>query len=566
MKITVSKVRPRKLRSSGRSPRVKIHKSIHNQLSHKGPGYSTGESTCESSGVSMNCSEEFSTIEQSDDFSKSRDLTQMTTGPQSGSLLPSSASEVSEIIDESEAIYYFGYGSIVNPIVRIGRGCTIPPENIQTAILYDHRLKFVAGGTANIVKSRGWDVKGVLLKFNNLKEWEAFRQYDANYDVVDVKVSVIDKTNLDPKKKNNSTAPFEESDDFDESIRSQGLISSHRMYRSTLVSANASLNDLSEDSSSEEEDYSCPFSFEPKSAKADPNAVNCKTFMIDQPAVSHVINENSSFRGKGFGVDSSVYAKPQERYLKLMTDGLRMHDVDEAYIRDEVLTVTYIPNERDKVVDHNYRSFPVSKKFTKMSQNKYESKVSKYKDKTTHIVIGNKIIKIDGEPDLSNPCIRWLRAHGDGNSDITLSIHQTFIDKDSFHLRMVNSHDELTEDYRIWAEHMVFLYLERGDLTATVIGELTDGKPGFGNFLKNKMNLKRSRRNLTSNFLDRSERSHIGGVNRPSSLNELQAPSSQSSLRGGTQSHHSRSIPIHQTKPTVKRVFGGAMGKPKKKD
>ena len=479
MNITITKVRhPVKIESAGLSPPVKIHKSIHSQLSNK-QGYSTAESTCESSGVSMNFSEEFFAIEQSDDF-KSRDLTQMTSGPQSGSLLPSSASEASQFTsDESEAIYYFGYGPIVNPIVRLRRGCTIPPENIRSAILYDHRLKFVAGGTANIVKSRGWDVKGVLLRFDNKREWDAFRRFDANYEVRDISVSLIDKTNLDPKCKNEHTAPFDDGreDDFDLSERS-GLLSTHRMHRSCVVSGNASLNDLSEDYSSEEEDYSCPFSFEPKSAKVDPNAVKCKTFMIDSdPGERHVINENSCFRGNG---TDSVYAKPQERYLKLMTDGLRMHDVDETYIRDEILAVSYIPNERDKVVDQNYRSFPIAKKFAKITQNKYETKICKHPEKATHFVIGNKIIKVDQEPESSNACIRWLRANGDGRGDMTLMIHQTFVDKDCFQLAPVQTEDELTKEHRQWAEHMLVLYLERGDLTATVIGELTDAKPAFG--------------------------------------------------------------------------------------
>jgi len=435
----------------------------------------------------MQCSDEFFAIEKSDEL-KSRDLTQMTSGPQSGSLLPSSASEASRLTDDLEAIYYFGYGPIVDPIVRLRRGCNLAPENIKTAILYDHRLKFVAGGTANIVKSRGWDVKGVLLKFDNRTEWEAFRQFDANYDVREVSVSIIDKTNLDPKKKNDHTAPFEDNvcDELDESSRSTSLISSNRIYRSCLVSGhNSSLNDLSGESSSEDEDYSCPFSFEPKSARTDPNAIKCKTFMIDQipSGVRHVINENTSFRGsKMMGDGESVFGKPQERYLRLMTDGLKHHGIDETYIRDEVLAVNYIPNDRDKVVDSNYRSFPSARKSSKMSQSKYD-KLCKSRDKATHFVIGNKIIKVDTEPDLNNAATRWLRIHGDGKGDMTLLIHQTFVDKACFHIEPVFSPEQLTPEHLQWAEHVVFLYLERAELTATVVGELTDGKPAFGGLL-----------------------------------------------------------------------------------
>lgn len=213
MNITIEKEHPEKIRT--RSPKLKLPKTLAKQLSHRSSVYTAGESTCESSGVSMNCSEEFITeIEKSEEY-RSGQMTSTTCGPLSGSLQPSSASEASAMstCDESEAIYYFGYGPIVNPIVRYRRGCMIPPEQIKTAILYDHRLKFVAGGTANVVATRGWDVKGVLLRFNSKDEWNAFRQYDANYDVREISVSVIDKTNIDPKNKNDHTAPFEDGGD-----------------------------------------------------------------------------------------------------------------------------------------------------------------------------------------------------------------------------------------------------------------------------------------------------------------------------------------------------------------
>lgn len=568
MNITISKVRPpTKLQSDGLSPLVKIHKSLHNQLSNK-HGYTTGESTCESSGVSMNCSEEFFAIEKSEVL-KSRDLTQMTSGPQSGSLVPSSASEATQFTsDESEAIYYFGYGTIVNPIVRLRRGCTIPHENIQTAILYDHRLKFVAGGTANIVKSRGWDVKGVLIRFDTLRQWEEFRRFDANYDVHDVSVSLIDKTNLDPKRKNDHTAPFDDlnedgiDDDIDDQIQRPGLISNRRLHRSCLVSG-TSLNDLSEDSSSEEEDYSCPFSFEPKSAKVDPNAVKCKTFMIDQDlqGLRHVINENSSFRGNG---DESVFAKPQERYLKLMTDGLRIHDVDETYIRDEILAVNYIPNERDKVIDQNYRSFPVAKKLTKISQSKYVTKICKSPENATHFVIGTKIIKLDGEPDPSNACIRWLKANGDGKGDMTLLVHQTFIDKDCFQLAPVSTKDKLTEEHRLWAEHVVFLYLQRAGLTATVIGELlAEGKPAlFGNKFISKMAKLKANSGCPPNRTTAMETSvSDSNINSDVTMPDPSVATAQSLHR-----RSSAPLPgaINRKTSAAKRVFGGALGRMKK--
>lgn len=529
MNITIQKEQQPEQKIFNHSPRLNLRKKLAKQISVSRSSAYT-QSTCESLGVSMDCSAEFITssdIEKSEDF-RSGQITATT-------FQPSSASEASQMstCDESEAIYYFGYGPIVNPHVRIRRGCNIPPELIKTAILYDHRLQFVAGGTANVVATRGWDVKGVLLKFNSTEEWEAFRQYDANYDVREISVSVIDKGNLDPKHKNDHTAPFaeedeDENDNLDISERSGPLVRSHRMHRSMLVSGgSSSLNSLDGNSDSEEEDYSCPFSFEPKSKKADPNAVKCFTFCIDQPKgrPRHSICENTPYRGSN-GNSDMVVGKPQERYLKLMTDGLRAHEIDETYIHDEVLAVNYIPNERDKITDQSqYKSFPSAKKVAAVSFNKYETKLCKAKDNATHFCIGDKVFRLDESTcnTETNPCVRWLRKQAHAKGDITFLIHQTFVDKECLHIEMVNSPEEITAEHQQWAEHILLLYLERGGLTATKVAELVadngKGDSLMNRFLSKSKNKKEKTRHQRASFPD---------VDRSTSTSDLHADGTQS--------------------------------------
>lgn len=532
MNVTIEKEEAKK-KNSNKSPRRRINKNIAKKLakyndknSHKPSIHSNSESTCETLGVSMNCSLDFSSADiETSSATESKSLSghmassKSDCGPRLGaSLMPTDCktSEYATECNEDDAIYYFGYGPIVNHFVRIRRDVNTPAEDIRTAILYDHRLQFVPGGTANIVPKIGWDVKGVILKFKTQQEWETFRQFDASYEVRPVSVSVIDKMNLDPKKKNDHTAPFEvlngDEDDYgddeededynygfpnddgddqqqelDESERSAPLMRSHRLHKSCLVTngANSSLNNLDTDSS-EEEDYSCPFSFEPKSKKADPDAVKCYTFSMDW---------NAPKNGR---TGQALIGKPQERYLKLMTDGLRYHEIDETYIRDEILSVDYIPNERDKVSDLNsFLSFPNAKKVSNVSQQKYETKLcgepKSSKDvNATHFIIGTKIIRVDGENlQLNNPCVKWLRKQAHGKGDITLLVHQTFVDKDQpLHIPLLNSSDDVTEQHQKWAEHVVYLYLERGGLTATTVGELVadngDGGKTFPSF-KTKM-------------------------------------------------------------------------------
>lgn len=425
------------------------------------------ESTCESECETEH--ERFQEFKTGEPLPKQEDMA-LSSPHSSGA-----SSGVDRSIDASEAVYYFGYGAIVNPIVRFRRGCKVPAHNVKSAILYDHRLRFVKGGTANIVPSRGWDVKGVLIRFDHPDEWDAFCEYDANYDIREVSVSVIDKTNLDPKHRNDCTSPFEE-DENDHSGSS--LIKQNRAYKSCPVGATpGDFSEYGDDSSESELDASCPFDFGSGSMakKDDPNAVKCYTFMMDQPT----------------GHDQP---KPQERYLQLMTDGLRTHNIDETYIRDEILSVNYIPKENDRVVD-SFRSFPVAGKLSPVSLAKYKSKLcnvgGKARDKNkeaTYFVCGNRIMKVQSnnpnDPDAvdpSNPCVMWLRALAHGKGDITLLVHQTFVDNESdmLHIPFVDTNEQLTPQHTEWAEHMILLYLERGGLTASVVSELSSEGPSM---------------------------------------------------------------------------------------
>eukprot|EP00537_Pseudo-nitzschia_pungens_P017478 CAMPEP_0172407882 /NCGR_PEP_ID=MMETSP1061-20121228/75563_1 /TAXON_ID=37318 /ORGANISM="Pseudo-nitzschia pungens, Strain cf. pungens" /LENGTH=715 /DNA_ID=CAMNT_0013143993 /DNA_START=564 /DNA_END=2711 /DNA_ORIENTATION=- len=494
---------------------------------------------------------------------------------------------------KDKEIVYFGYGPIVNPLVRYRRGISTPPHEIETAILYDHRLLFVEGGTANIVPARGWDVKGVLLKFRNSAEWDAFRQFDANYDIQEVSVSVMNQKNPDPKHKNSKTFPSsdteeeedsdsgndqqqqvegegegeegenndnnnnddddddnatgaddtEEEEDSDsgndqqQQVEGEGegeegenndnnddddddnatgaddvavavadnddgdddecssLIRTSRAHKSCPTNAMTSFmaEDFPDDNSEgSEDDYSCPFGLggEAKDRKDAGDIVNCVTFAIDQP-------RSALFRRVP---EDSVLCRPQERYLKLMTEGLRIHCVDETYVRDEILTVSYVPGERDRVVGSKaYKTFPVLSKaggkLPKISVGKYENKLcsnnssnnnnNKHgatKSDPTYFVCHNKVIRVDNPLEGSsssatnnnNACLNWLRAVGHGKGDLTLRVHQTFVDPECLHVPLIDAAEDLTSAHYEWAEHTLVLYLERGGLTGSVVYELTD--------------------------------------------------------------------------------------------
>lgn len=82
------------------------------------------------------------------------------------------------------AIYYFGYGPIVNPMVRRRRKLKTCDE--RPAILPEFRLTFAYGGIANMVHQRGYEVHGILMKFTSEEDWKLFQNYDAGYNDSDL--------------------------------------------------------------------------------------------------------------------------------------------------------------------------------------------------------------------------------------------------------------------------------------------------------------------------------------------------------------------------------------------
>jgi len=245
-----------------------------------------------------------------------------------------------------------------------------------------------------------------------------------------------------------------------------------------------------------------------------------------------------------------VVCKPQERYLKLMTDGLRAHEIDETYIHDEVLAVNYIPNERDKITDQSqYKSFPSAKKVANVSFIKYETKLCKAKDNATHFCIGNKVFRLDQSEcnTPSNPCVSWLRKQAHGKGDITFLVHQTFVDKECLHIEMVNSPEETTAQHQQWAEHVILLYLERGGLTATKIAELTADNLKTDSLMNRFLSKSKGKKEKT-----RHQRVFIPHVDRSTSTSDMHVD--------GTQSVH-LSVSAPQSAPNLRALNKRGFGK-----
>lgn len=156
---------------------------------------------------------------------------------------------------------------------------------------------------------------------------------------------------------------------------------------------------------------------------------------------------------------------PQERYLRLIANGMRKYKIDPEYIEDQIMGVDFEPT----VKPENYKTVPlISDPLPKITYERYQSLCSSNEGADTYVIIGKKVIKIV-EREYENPCIKWSRKNGFGKPDMTLYIHLNIIDPD---MPMVDTAEELTPAHFAWAENFFCYIVENSNLNAVVMYEL----------------------------------------------------------------------------------------------
>jgi hypothetical protein len=81
-----------------------------------------------------------------------------------------------------EAIFYFGFGAMVNPTSRARRGVVTVRE--RPAILKDFELSFSLTGAGTINPAQGKEVHGVLMEFQDEEHWKIIQGFEKGYDVL----------------------------------------------------------------------------------------------------------------------------------------------------------------------------------------------------------------------------------------------------------------------------------------------------------------------------------------------------------------------------------------------
>ena len=83
--------------------------------------------------------------------------------------------------------YYFGYGPIVHPEVQSRRGLEMVDK--QAAMLPEYMLTFSILGSANVIEQTGYDVYGILMRFDKEEDWAKLIEFEGgSYELDKVKV------------------------------------------------------------------------------------------------------------------------------------------------------------------------------------------------------------------------------------------------------------------------------------------------------------------------------------------------------------------------------------------
>lgn len=113
---------------------------------------------------------------------------------------------------------------------------------------------------------------------------------------------------------------------------------------------------------------------------------------------------------------------PQERYLRIIAEGMRYHGVKEEYIQKCILSADHVPSRKP----HEYLSFP--SKPEPLPSISYEAYVQRAKTIPCFIV-GDRVIDLVGNlPPRDVPIMRAIFAKAVGKPDFTAYMLETLYD------------------------------------------------------------------------------------------------------------------------------------------
>jgi hypothetical protein len=161
---------------------------------------------------------------------------------------------------------------------------------------------------------------------------------------------------------------------------------------------------------------------------------------------------------------------PQERYIRIIAEGMKFHGVDEEYIDYQIMSVPYIPSRKPA----DYLKFPYAAakngkrhgKLKQISFNEYQNNAVK----NMWFLIGNRVIQV-GELKHPSSFHKWLKSRLIGGEDSTWMLLQSLYDPC---LPVCEVKEDITAAHVAWAENQMVDKFEQADMTASVVFLLKD--------------------------------------------------------------------------------------------
>ena len=176
--------------------------------------------------------------------------------------------------------------------------------------------------------------------------------------------------------------------------------------------------------------------------------------------------------GTEIAKDAPMEQPAEERYLKLIADGLKVHGVDEDYIEYTIMSTEYIPSRKPG----DYYKFPSKSKLAAITFDKYEALCRDAKD-NCYFVLGDYVLEMPvSNPE--NPGAKWIRGQCHGKGDMSWIIYKIRIDPD---IPEIERQEDLTPQHIEWAESMTYEYLSKCNLSATKCYRLVENGGGGAN-------------------------------------------------------------------------------------
>mmetsp|Transcript_14374 Transcript_14374/g.22143 ORF Transcript_14374/g.22143 Transcript_14374/m.22143 type:complete len:347 (-) Transcript_14374:130-1170(-) len=267
---------------------------------------------------------------------------------------------------------YFGYGAMCNPVSRRRRN--IQESSLRPAYLPNFKIDFSLAGVANIIpvsEKNNAGVHGVLMEFDSQEMWGKVCQSESGYD-----------------KKEELVIPY-----------------------------NSKEKELSNDHNNDKHN---------KGEKKNETMVQAYVFYMTGTQEISATEEEENKVGAKKKVD---VGKPQERYLKVIAEGMRMYDVDENYITKSILGVDCYPSRKPG----SYLTFRTTtggeNNLPTMTFEEYEKRAC---TQIPCFLIGNRVVDLDKKnlPDDDHPLMKLLRAKAIGKSDFTHHLLEVLYDPD----------------------------------------------------------------------------------------------------------------------------------------